>query len=165
MARLGLDVFENTLQKTYEWLNDLMDTLSWDDKQKAYLALRCTLQALRDRLPIELAAKLGAQLPMLIRGVYYEGWKPSITPIKVKHSDDFLNYVESHFVNTPMAQETDVEGIVRAVFQVMSNHLSAGEIHHVKQALPLHIAELWPSESEDLRDAIRRKPKETTRRS
>jgi uncharacterized protein (DUF2267 family) len=33
------------------------------------------LHALRDRLPPEIAVHLSAQLPMLVRGIYYEGWK------------------------------------------------------------------------------------------
>jgi uncharacterized protein (DUF2267 family) len=69
------DVFEGTLQKTQVWLNDLMFELDWEDRpQKAYLALRTVLHALRDRLTVEEAVQLGAQLPMLVRGFYFEGW-------------------------------------------------------------------------------------------
>jgi uncharacterized protein (DUF2267 family) len=146
MANRGLDVFENTFQKTYEWLNDLMDLLGWNNKQKAYLALRGTLHALRDRLPVPLAAKLGAQLPMLVRGFYYEGWRPTVTPIKIKSADDFLDYVAEHFTYNMLDQEPDVEHIVRCVFQLLADHLSPGEIHHIVQALPDSIAELWCEE-------------------
>ena len=145
MSRLGLEVFETTLQKTYDWLNDIMRLLKWDDRQEAYLALRGTLQALRDRLPPELAVKLGAQLPMLIRGFYYEGWKPSETPIKIKHAEDFLEFVHSHFTRSSLdRKQDDIENIVRAVFQVISSHISEGEVYHLRQILPLPIASLWP---------------------
>lgn len=145
MSRLGLEVFENTLNKTYEWLNDIMKELNWDDKQKAYLALRGTLQALRDRLPYELAAKFGAQLPMLVRGFYYEGWKPMATPVKIKNVDEFLIHVSTHFNMTPLNQYEDIEAIVRAVFKVVKNHVSEGEIVHLQDALPASMASLWPS--------------------
>src|ERR1700682_6313937 len=102
MSRLGLEVFENTLQKTYEWLNDISKLLNWDDKHKSYLALRGTLQALRDRLPFELAVKFGAQLPMLIRGFYFEGWKPTGAPVKIKNSEEFLIHVSTFFNLTPL---------------------------------------------------------------
>lgn len=140
----GLQVFETTLQVTYDWLHDLMDRLNWDDRQKAYLALRGTLQALRDRLPVISAANLAAQLPMLIRGFYYEGWRPSITPVKIKHPEEFLEYVRAHFALSPLEQEEDIESIVKAVFQVIASHVSEGEIEHIKNILPLPLVSLWP---------------------
>ena len=66
------DIFDGTLQKTQIWLNELMTALDWENHpHKAYLALRTVLHALRDRLTVEEAVQLGAQLPMLVRGFYY----------------------------------------------------------------------------------------------
>jgi len=70
MSNTILDVFDASLQKTQVWFNDLMSELGWQEQpQKAYLALRAALHALRDRLTVEEAVHLGAQLPILIRGV------------------------------------------------------------------------------------------------
>lgn len=140
-----IDVFESTIQKTYEWLRDLMDILDWNDEQLAYLALRGTLHALRDRLTIDAGAKLSSQLPMLLRGIYYEGWKPSQTPVKVRTPEEFLDYVHEHFNCTALSAYLDIEEIVLAVFQVVADHVSSGQIYRIKQALPYPIAELWPS--------------------
>jgi uncharacterized protein (DUF2267 family) len=153
---MSVDVFDTTVHKTYEWLQDLMQRLGWDSHQKAYLALRGTLHALRDRLPVEMAAKLSAQLPMLIRGIYFEGWQPAITPIKVKTVEEFFLFVASYFNNTNLIHEDDIEKIVKAVFQVIANHISPGEIYHIKQTLPFPIAELWPSIDADLEQGKRR---------
>jgi len=69
MSNNVLEVFDASLQKTQVWLNDLMSELDWQDKpQKAALALRTALHALRDRLTGEEAVHLGAQRPILIRG-------------------------------------------------------------------------------------------------
>ena len=84
MSTTGLDAFDTTLQKTAVWLKEIMAEFGSKDRHLAYLALRATLHALRDRLTVEEAVHLGAQLPMLVRGFYYEGWTPSGKPVKVK---------------------------------------------------------------------------------
>jgi uncharacterized protein (DUF2267 family) len=63
MTITSIDVFETTLHKTNGWLKELLEELDWQDRHAAYLALRATLHALRDRLTVEEVAELAAQLP------------------------------------------------------------------------------------------------------
>lgn len=121
-----------------------MERLGWEDRQRAYRALRATLHAVRDRLPPLLAAKLAAQFPMLIRGIYYEGWHPADKPLKLRARDAFIQMVEEHFKMDPNA---DPEAVVRAVLAVVSAHVSPGEIADVKQAFPESMRDLWPAKS------------------
>ena len=64
MPASGLASFDRTVQKTNAWIKDVMRTLGWKDREKAYKALKATLHALRDRLTIEEAAELAAQFPI-----------------------------------------------------------------------------------------------------
>ena len=141
MSVTGLDVFDTTLHKTNNWLNELMQLLGWQDKHKAYLALRATLHALRDRLTVEEVAQLGAQLPMLIRGFYYEGWDPTGKPLKVRHKEEFLARIEEQFRGD---NRIDPEQVARAVFTVLADRVTEGEIEDVKHILPAEIQDLWP---------------------
>lgn len=140
MSITGLEVFDTTVHKTNSWIRELMDELGWSDRHKAYLALRATLHALRDRLTVEEAAQLGAQLPMLIRGFYYEGWVPSETPLRVRHKDEFLALIERQFRDV----ESDTDLVARGVFTVLNGRISNGEIEDVRQMLPADIRELVP---------------------
>jgi uncharacterized protein (DUF2267 family) len=138
----GRDIFDHTLQKTHEWLNDLMNELDWEDKpHKAYMALRTVLHALRDRLTVEEAIQLGAQLPMLVRGFYFEGWNLKDKPHKERHKDQFLDHVREAFRDDVTVNPQQV---VRAVFRVLQRHTSPGEIEDVKHVMPKTLQELWP---------------------
>jgi uncharacterized protein (DUF2267 family) len=133
--------FENTLQTTNAWLTELMEELSWQDRHRAYQALRAVLHALRDRLTVEETADLGAQLPMLIRGLFYEGWNPRGKPVKERKKEDFLAHIAAAFRDDP---KIFPEGVAWAVFKVLQGRVSAGEIKDVKQILPAEIRALWP---------------------
>ena len=140
MSATGIEAFDSTQQKTNIWLNDVMAALNWEERRKAYLALRTTLQALRDRLILEEAVHLGAQLPMLIRGFYYEGWRPTATPVK-DHKEEFLTHIADAFQND---LNVDPETVVRAIFKVLAKYIADGEIADVKALLPKDLAALWP---------------------
>lgn len=137
------DVFDGTLQKTQVWLNDIMSELDWHEHpHKAYLALRTVLHALRDRLTIEEAVQLGAQLPMLVRGFYYEGWTLKGKPRKERHKEDFLAHIKEEFKDDFTCEP---ESIARAVFKTLARHTSEGEIDEVQHSLPKALQELWPA--------------------
>ncbi len=136
------DVFDGTLQKTQLWLNDVMFELDWEGKpHKAYMALRTVLHALRDRLTVEEAVHLGAQLPMLIRGFYFEGWTLKGKPHKERRKEDFLDHIKKAFRDNVTVNPQQV---VRAVFKVLAKHTTTGEIEDVKNILPRALRELWP---------------------
>lgn len=140
MSQTGLPAFDTTLHTTNSWLKEVMEEMWWDDREKAYHALREVLQALRDRLPVSTVAALGAQLPLLLRGSFYEGWHPADKPLKV-HQEQFLaNLADALRDHYP----ADSKVVAKAVFKVLGRHVSAGEIENVKRALPHDLRSLWP---------------------
>ncbi len=142
MSATGIKAFDTTLQSTHIWLDDLMRELDWEgDRQKAYHALRAVLHALRDRMPVENVAHLASQLPMLVRGFFYEGWTPAKTPVREHTANEFLVHVTEAFLFDVIAHSKQ---IAQAVFRVLSQHVSAGEIDKAKHVLPVGIRELWP---------------------
>lgn len=135
-----LDVFETTAQKTNEILKDIEGCFGWTDRHKAYLALRSILHTLRDRLPIESAVSFGAQLPMLVRGFYYEGWRPVDKPLKMKR-EEFIGEVE-RILNPPF--EENAEEIIENVLGILETHIDPAELQKIKKMLPEDIAEMIP---------------------
>ena len=141
MGSMAEELFSETLQKTQVWLEELGDELDWDHPAGLLAALRAALHTLRDRLTVGEAAQLGAQLPLIIRGIYYEGWRPAAQPWKERHAEGFLWYVEDELRG--YAELREPERVVRAVFRLLRRHVSAGEIDDVIQILPAEVRELW----------------------
>lgn len=143
-------VFETTLQKTNLWINELSDALHWEDHQKAYHGLRAVLHALRDRLPVQEAVHLAAQLPMLIRGFYYEDWKPASVPMKIKTAQEFYDAVKKNFAAD---QNINSKRLTQAVLQMLARNLSPGELEKLRCIFPPHLREIW-IESEKALDLV-----------
>ena len=144
MSATGLKVFDSTLQSTNIWLDDIMHELGWDDRHKAYTALRVVLHSLRDRLSVDNAAHLRAQLPMLVRGFYYDGWHPAHKPVKERTLDMFLMHITDAYLHDI---EADSRQIARAVLGTISKHVTEGEVEKVQRALPAELRDFWIAES------------------
>jgi uncharacterized protein (DUF2267 family) len=144
MSATGLAVFDSTLQKTNIWLDDLMLELEWDDRERAYQALRVVLHALRDHLPVNESAQFAAQLPQLLRGLYYEGWNPIRSHTQQRRWNEFTLQVTDAFSRDPLAHPGRV---TEAVFRVLAKHVSSGEITDVRQCLPEEIRRHWNCDS------------------
>lgn len=135
-----VEAFDTTLEKTYAWLNELAEELGTGNRHQAYEVLRAFLHALRDRLPVESAVHLGAQLPMLVRGFYYEGWNPAHKPDKM-HLDGFLDHVRREANLDP----DQVEAAVRAASRTLQRHVTEGELAKSLGILPNDIFRLLVS--------------------
>ena len=138
-----LEILGRSNQTTHIWVKEASEELKWKDERRAFLALRTVLHALRDRLTIEEAVHLGAQLPTLIRGSYYEGWRPKKVPVRDATRYGFLGEIQAAFAKTHDPQVDSVH-IARAIFRMLNKKVSAGEITDVLSTLPEAVRDLWP---------------------
>jgi len=138
----GLDTFDKTVQESNLWLKDIMERLESEDRHHAYSTLRAVLHALRDRIGSESAAHLGAQLPMLLRGLYYEGWDPTNKPTKERHEEAFVAHIAREL---PRAGEGEVEQGALAVLDVLSKHVDRGAAVKIATMFPQELRKFWPA--------------------
>lgn len=139
-----ITVFNRTIEKASLWIKDMMALLPSEDPHQALHALRAGLHALRDRLTVDEAAQLAAQLPMVLRGLFFENWRPAGKPLRLRNKDEFLGLVQDNYL-----PRTDVAGedILRALFRVLDKHVTAGEMEDVQATLPLSVVELVRGQS------------------
>ena len=152
MSSTGLDVFDKTLQTTHIWLDELMETIG-PDRQVAWHVLGTVLRALRDRIPLGLAVHLGSQLPLLIRGIYYDQWSNPgrLEDPPPRTLDEFLGPIAEQLSNT---RPVNVRDATKAVFLILSRHVNRGQIEKVRDSLPEQLRNMWPDspDAPDVRD-------------
>jgi uncharacterized protein (DUF2267 family) len=130
----------HAVQTIQEWLRELKDKGELANEAAAYSVLRSVLHQLRDRLTLEEAVDLGAQLPLIVRGIYYDGWQPHEVPRKVRSKKQFLDELSKDI----LPHTYPVEWAVSHVFALLARHCDPGEISNVIGQLPDDIKELWP---------------------
>ena len=134
MSATGYATFDTTLEKTNGILKRIEQAYGWpkERRNQSYNALRAVLHAVRDRLTVEEAAHLSAQLPLLVRGIYFEGWDPTRVPMKM-HRDEFLARIRDEF---PYEVPDGIEHLFNTVVKALRRHVTEGEWEDVRASLP-----------------------------
>jgi len=138
----GIQTLDTAVGATEEWINALMAQLGWQDKERTYLALLAALHALRDALPRDEAGYLGVQLPVLLRGLYFEGWHPASHIQRAKSRSAFVERIQEGVHRDP---GIDAEGVAHAVFALLAERLPPGEVEDAKAAMPETLRMFWPA--------------------
>lgn len=133
-------VFDPHVEVAERWLKEVAHQLGLPpgDTPRALRALRAGLHALRDRLPAGEVVDLGAQLPVLLRGIYYEGW--SLVPRRIRDRAAVIGRIQAELAPDPRLAPL---AVLRVVIHQLVTHVSAGEIADVLATLPRPIAALW----------------------
>ena len=141
-----LKLINNAAQQAHEWINEVQEELKLPHEQSAYAALRAVLHNLRDRRPVKESADLSAQLPTLIRGIYFEGWSPNKNKKVARTVEEFTNGVRKELSDHG---EIHAQNAIRSVFALLDRKVTDGEINDVIGNFPIEMRKLWPKEAVD----------------
>jgi uncharacterized protein (DUF2267 family) len=139
-----ISAFDKTQQKTMHWISSVATNMGSTDMHRSYSILRAVLHATRDRLLPDEAVQFGAQLPMLVRGFYYEGWHPNDKPRQYRRKAQFLEEIHRQL---PSLDNTQLERATTAVFETLEREMPGNELKQVRHSLPEELRELWPTHS------------------
>lgn len=130
MQKTGVDVIERNMQILNLLLDSLSDKLGGISRQDGWERLRAVLHTLRDRLPTDEAVKLASQFPVVVRGAYYENWKPTQTPVKFKSAEEYAERVTAILNRNT---EVDATETIQAVMSALEEHVDPGILEKVCQ--------------------------------
>ncbi|MGJ8623081.1 MAG: DUF2267 domain-containing protein [Yoonia sp.] len=141
MSRM-IHVFERTNHEAHEWVNDLAGRTGWTNEREVLRLLRSVLCTIRDHLPVNEMAQFSAQLPLILRGMFFEGWQPKNTTVHERHLAEFIATIEE-----TISEVLDYRGEadIAAVFKTINAHISRGEVEDVRACFPQELREFWPA--------------------
>ncbi|MFC0505966.1 DUF2267 domain-containing protein [Micromonospora costi] len=142
MSEQFISAIESSIDKTNVILKDIENAYGWPKEQRnqSYAALRTVLHLLRDRMPVQESVEFAQQLPIVVRGVYFDGWQPQDVPVKLNR-DDFLYEVRQGF---PYDVEGGTERVVQVVLDTLRRHITQGQWDDVKDTMPRDLARIMP---------------------
>lgn len=133
--------FEKYASKGNEFINRLQSNLGVNDRDHAARILRSTFRVIRNHLSVEESFQLIAQLPMVLKAVYVEGWK--LTDHKrITNLDEFFIEIiqeEGHSSWRDFSSKNEVLDSVRAVLQTLREYVSKQEMDQALATLPRKI--------------------------
>jgi uncharacterized protein (DUF2267 family) len=134
---------EKEIQILHIWIKEISYNANWDQASFSLAALRAVLQELRDHLALKDLAHLSAQLPIIIRGIFFENWTPPKSSKSTYEHYLFLKNIEERLNRYP---HIEAKSAVSAVFKTLAKHISHGEKEKMRKILPESI-EVWWLES------------------
>lgn len=130
-------VFEPAIRTAEGWVESVAREFGTDDRKFAYRALRAWLHGLRDQLPVQSCAHFAAQLPEVLRGVYYEGWNPGRVP-----ADHDVDAYLRRFADEARVRPAEVRRVASTVTAALHLHLSGAQLSTALEQLPERLREL-----------------------
>jgi len=142
-----MGLFDEWVHKGHSFLHDVMRETGLSDEHRAFRITKAVLHTLRDRLDPREGKDFAAQLPMVLKAVWCEGWDPTKGLDKgIKRKEDFLRRVMEDpglVRGRDIANIEEAERFTRGVFKVIKEHVTWGEVEDVIRQLPEEIRELW----------------------
>lgn len=134
----GIRSLDRAVHQARQWLNDVQSELGWPDEDRVYSATKAVIKTLRDRLTVEEAHHLSAQLPMLMRGFYFEGYNPTNKPLDIESREEFYQKVREYFGAEPL----DAEKATKAVLKTLDSKIG-GQMEDIRYNMPKDIQKIF----------------------
>lgn len=129
---------EVNLQEANGWFNELNLSMPTSSRE-TFLVFKAVLHSIRDTLNAQNATYLGTHLPLLIKGIYYEGWDPSNNPRNLSCTEDFFDIVDERYHGERIIEAVEE---ISAVVRFLSKKIGQDE-SWLRDFVPKELSVLW----------------------
>ena len=145
----GIRSLDSSLQTTMDWLSEIQEELGWPDKEKVYKATKAVLHAIRDRSPIEEVINFTANLPVVFKGMLFDGYTLSGKPVKIRTIGDFYDYIQDQY-GARQGNIINADDACRGVINIISEKVGEGEMHKLTANMPEELRPLFQFRTPDM---------------
>jgi uncharacterized protein (DUF2267 family) len=138
MSEKGLEIIERNVHLIHSWIDDIDYQLNWGDHHKSFRLLRAWLHALRDSIPLSEVAHVSAQLPLIVRGLFFEQWR-AVADHHRMDGEEFLRRLDGDVYPD---QIEDTARAAASVFLVFKSRVGEHETDKLLHVLPRSVREL-----------------------
>lgn len=138
--------FNKHAEKGEKFLSELaLELGNKSNISKAGRVLQSVFHTLRNHLTLDENFDLISQLPMAMKAIYINGWKPThehlVSRTKTGFIEEVMENAGSNF-RSDFPDYEDCEFAILAVFKIMRNYVSEGEFKDIEAVLPSQLKEL-----------------------
>jgi uncharacterized protein (DUF2267 family) len=137
------NLFKHQCQEADHFINDLALLLGRpDDPDHALRVLKSVLHALRKKITVFDTLHIISQLPLILKGIYVDGWELDQPLSEAETIDEFLELIRNFTPNAKndFANDEEAKEKIRIVFFALRQYVSEDEFDHVRDELPKEIA-------------------------
>ena len=140
------NTFEKHLQEASGFFKNLATQLGTpDDIDHAVRVLKGVFRALRRRIIPDDSLHIVSHLPLVLKGMYVDGWTINEPLSEAQTLDEFLFDIRNNTerkANADFASDELARKKITAVLNALKQFISNGEMRHVRDELPREIAQM-----------------------
>jgi len=143
--RAGSAHFEKYAEEGNRFINEVANELGINDRRQALRVTKAVLHAVRDRLPATDSIEFAQGLPLVLKGVYFDQYDISKTPVSIKSSEEFIDFIrekDRFGAINDFQSPREVVSCLRTVFRVLEHRLDRGQVEQIAAQLPKDIVRL-----------------------
>lgn len=122
-----------------------------EDTEQAYRVMKAVLHTVRDILSPEESMHLVAQLPLIMKGVYVEGWHITQKD-RIRSMQEFLARLrekDERSSGRDFGNDETATHHIKCVLNVLKRHVATGQIQDMIDQFPMELAGLWITAESD----------------
>ena len=122
------------------FLSQLADELNMPkNKTRTLHILKAVLHGIRNRISPEESAQFMAQLPMLLKAVYVDGWQIGKHQKRINTLEEFVDEVYDlggAYKGLAFGDRIEAERGIQSVLKILKNYISEGEFNDILASMP-----------------------------
>ncbi|MEX0646842.1 MAG: DUF2267 domain-containing protein [Balneolaceae bacterium] len=133
--------FEKYLHEAHDYFNHLAAELDHpNEKKRVVIIWRAVMHVIRDRIHIAESLDLISPLPMVLKGLYVEGWKYHESPLydfeTLAQMKTQVKALQNKYGEAEFDWSKPTEEIISITLKSLGRYVPETQLEHIKNMLP-----------------------------